>query len=270
AGAIILFNATLSADPDGQITSYAWDFNGDGETDSIAAIVDYIFPEVGVYEVSLTVTDGSGGTDTLTLQVVVGAGEDPEHPATSLPPLADFEYSPVEPVAGELMLFNGMLSTDIDGEIVAYAWDFNGDDVIDSTDSFTQYVFANSGTMNVSLTVTDDSGNSDTFIRAILVDVDSTPPVSPPSSFHPPVADFSYMPAQPVVGELVLFNATSSWDFDGEIVAYSWDFNNDGLPDANMSVAEHIFPSPGTITVSLIVTDDSGASDTLSIPIEVE
>jgi len=270
AGAIILFNATLSADPDGQITSYAWDFNGDGETDSIAAIVDYIFPEVGVYEVSLTVTDGSGGTDTLTLQVVVGAGEDPEDPSTSLPPLADFEYSPVEPVAGELMLFNGMLSTDIDGEIVAYAWDFNGDDVIDSTDSFTQYVFANSGTMNVSLTVTDDSGNSDTFIRAILVDVDSTPPVSPPSSFHPPVADFSYMPAQPVVGELVLFNATSSWDFDGEIVAYSWDFNNDGLPDANMSVAEHIFPSPGTITVSLIVTDDSGASDTLSIPIEVE
>ena len=68
----------------------------------------------------------------------------------------------------------------------------------------------------------------------------------------------------------MLFNGTLSWDFDGEIVAYSWDFNNDGSPDANTSVAEHIFPSPGTITVSLTVTDDSGASDTLSIPIEVE
>ncbi len=269
-GVIILFNATLSADPDGQITSYAWDFDGDGETDSTAAIVDYSFPEVGVYEVSLTVTDGSGSTDTLTLQIVVGSGEAPEHPAASLPPLADFEYSPVEPVAGELVLFNGMLSTGIDGEIVAYAWDFNGDDVIDSTDSFTQHVFPAAGTINVSLTVTDDSGNSDTFIRAILVDVNSTPLVSPPSSFHPPVADFSYMPAQPVAGELVLFNGTFSWDFDGEIVAYSWDFDNDGFPDANTAIAEHIFPLPGTITVSLTVTDDSGASDTLSIPIEVE
>ncbi len=270
AGAIILFNGTLSADPDGQITSYAWDFDGDGETDSIAAIVDYSFPEAGVYEVSLTVTDGSGSTDTLTLQVVVGSGGAPEHPVTSLPPLADFEYSPVEPVAGELVLLNGMLSTDIDGEIVAYAWDFNGDDVIDSTDSFTQHVFPNAGTINVSLTVTDDSGNSDTFIRAILVDVDSTPPVSPPSSFHLPVADFSYMPAQPVAGELVLFNGTFSWDFDGEIATYSWDFDNDGFPDANTAIVEHIFPLPGTIIVSLTVTDDSGASDTLSIPIEVE
>ena len=270
AGAIILFNGTLSEDPDGQIASYAWDFDGDGETDSTAAIVDYAFPEVGVYAVSLTVTDDSGRTDTRTLQILVGSGEAPEHPATSFPPVADFEYSPLEPVEGELVLFNGLLSTDIDGEVVTYSWDFNGDDVIDSTDSFTEYVFPNSGTFNVSLTVTDDSENSDTFIQAILVDVDSTPPVTPPSSFQLPVADFSYMPAQPVAGELGLFNGTFSWDFDGEIVAYSWDFNNDGSPDASASVAEHIFPSPGTITVSLTVTDDSGASDTLSIPIEVE
>ena len=270
AGAIVLFNATLSTDLDGQITSYAWDFDEDGETDSTAAIVDYSFPEDGVYDVSLTVTDNAGSMDTLMLQIVVGSAEAPDHPATSLPPLADFEYSPAEPVTGELVLFNGMLSTDIDGEIVAYAWDFNDDDTIDSTDAFTEYVFPSSGTFNVSLTVTDDSGNSDTFIQAILVDIDSTPPVSPPSSFQPPVADFSYMPTQPAAGELVLFNGTLSWDFDGEIVAYSWDFDNDGSPDANTSVAEHIFPSPGTITVSLTVTDDSGASDTLSIPIEVE
>jgi len=270
AGTIILFNATLSEDPDGQIAAYAWDFDEDGEIDSTAAIVDHFFQEDGVYDVSLTVTDVSGSTDTHTRQIAVGSGEAQEHPATSLPPVADFEYSPAEPVEGELVLFNGLLSTDSDGEIIAYAWDFNGDDVIDSTDSFTQYVFLNSGTFNVSLTVTDDSGDSDSFIEAILVDLDSTPPASPPPSFQLPVADFSYMPAQPVAGELVLFNGTFSWDFDGEIVAYSWDFDNDGSSDASTPVAEHIFPSPGTITVSLTVTDDSGASDTLSIPIELE
>jgi PKD repeat protein len=169
-----------------------------------------------------------------------------------------------------LVLFNGLLSEDVDGAIVAYAWDFNGDTVIDSTDSFAEYVFLTSGTFDVSLTVTDNDGNSDAFIRAILVDVDSAPPVSPPSSFQPPVADFSVMPAQPTAGELVLFNGTLSWDFDGTIVTYSWDFNNDGSPDASTAVAEHFFPAPGTITVSLTVTDDSGASDTLSIPIDVQ
>jgi len=269
-GSLVLFNGTLSTDPDGVIAAYAWDFNGDNVIDSSAAIAEHSFLIEGTYAVSLTVTDNSGSTDTHTLQVAVDPREAPEQPATSLPPLADFEYSPAQPIARELVLFNGMLSTDIDGEIVAYAWDFNDDDVIDSTDSFIEYVFPSPGTFNVSLTVTDNSGRSDTFIQAILVDADSTPPVSPPSSFQPPVADFSYMPSHPVAGELVLFNGTSAWDFDGEIVAYSWDFNNDGSPDANTVVAEHIFPSPGTITVSLTVTDDSGASDTLSIPIEVE
>ena len=269
-GSLVLFNGTLSVDPDGQIVAYAWDFNGDGVVDSTAAIAEYSFLIEGTHGVSLMVTDNSGSTDTLTLQITVIPVEAPDGSASSLPPLADFEYSPTEPIAGKLVLFNGMLSGDVDGEIVAYAWDFNGDDVIDSTDAFTEYVFSSPGTFNVSLTVTDDSDNSDTFIRAILVDVDSTPPSSPPSSFQPPVADFSYMPTQPTAGELVLFNGTFSWDFDGEIVAYSWDFNNDGSPDANTAVAEHFFPSPGTITVSLTVTDDSGASDTLSIPIEVE
>ena len=269
-GSLVLFNGTLSTDPDGEIAAYAWDFNGDDIIDSTAAIAEHTFLIEGTHNVSLTVTDNSGNTDALTLQVIVDSREPPEQPATSLPPLADFEYSPTEPIAGELVLFNGLLSTDIDGEIVAYSWDFNGDNVIDSTDSFTETVFTSSGTFNVSLTVTDDSGNSDSFIRAILVDVASPPPITPPSSFQPPVADFSYMPAQPMAGELVLFNGTNSWDFDGEIVTYSWDFNNDGSSDASTVVAEHFFPAPGTITVSLTVTDNSGASDTLSISIEVE
>ncbi|MBE0635675.1 PKD domain-containing protein, partial [Candidatus Bipolaricaulota bacterium] len=135
---------------------------------------------------------------------------------------------------------------------------------------FAEHVFADAGTYNVSLTVTDDSDGSDTFTQVVLVEFKAALPPSPPSSFQPPVADFSYMPSHPTAGELVLFNGTLSWDFDGEIVAYSWDFNNDGSRDADTAFAEHFFPTPGSITVSLTVTDDSGASDTLSIPIEVE
>jgi len=269
AGELALFNGTLSTDLGGEIAAYAWDFNADGVVDSTAAIAEHTFLLEGTTDVSLTVTDDSGSSDTLTLQITVSSEQSPAQPTTSLPPLSDFEYSPTAPIAGELVLFNGTLSTDIDGEVVSYAWDFDGDAIIDSTDASTDHVFSIAGTFNVSLTVTDDDGNSDVFIQAILVDVDSAPPASPPSSFQPPIADFSYMPSQPEAGELVLFNGSLSWDFDGEIAAYAWDFNNDGSSDANTAVAEHIFPSPGTITVSLTVTDNSGSSDTLSIPIEV-
>ena len=268
-GSMVLFNGTLSADLDGEIATYAWDFNTDGVVDSTAAIAEHTFLLEGTTDVSLTVTDDSGSSDTLTLQITVASVPPPAQPATSFPPLADFEYSPTEPMADDPVLFNGMLSTDIDGEVVSYAWDFDGDAIIDSTDASTDHVFSIAGTFNVSLTVTDDDGSSDTFIQAVLVGVAATSSASPPSSFQPPVADFSYMPSQPEAGELVLFNGTFSWDFDGEIAAYEWDFNNDGSPDANTAVAEHIFPSPGTITVSLTVTDNSGSSDTLSILIEV-
>ena len=270
SGSLVVFNATLSTDVDGQITAYAWDFNGDGLVDSHAAIAEYTFALEGTVDVSLTVTDNSGSTDTLTLQIPIAAATDPEQPTTSLPPLSDFEYSPTNPRAGEQVLFNGLLSSDRDGEIVGYAWDFNGDGVIDATDGFTTTVFPTAGTFDVTLTVTDNSGSSDRYTQAILVNIASSSPPSPPSSFQPPVADFSYMPTQVSAGELVLFNGTFSWDFDGEIVSYVWDFNNDGSPDATTALAEHIFPAPGTITVSLTVTDDSGSSDTLSLPINVE
>lgn len=269
-GSLVLFNGTLSTDLDGRIATYRWDFDGDGSADSTAAIAEYTYIAVGSYDASLTVTDNAGGADTLTLQIDVQAQVVAQPPAVSLLPLADFEFSPTEPSAGELVLFNGLVSTDPDGEIIAYAWDFDGDTLIDSTEGFAEHVFADAGTYNVSLTVTDDSDGSDTFTQVVLVEFKAALPPSPPSSFQPPVADFSYMPSHPTAGELVLFNGTLSWDFDGEIVAYSWDFNNDGSRDADTAFAEHFFPTPGSITVSLTVTDDSGASDTLSIPIEVE
>ena len=265
-GSLVRFNGTLSEDRDGTITSYAWDFDGDGLVDAEAAIAEYTFP-AGSHDVSLTVTDDDGATDTLTRTVAVSSAA---APTSTMPPVADFEFSPESPVVGQLVSFNGLLSADPDGEIVAYAWDFDNDGTVDASGAFVQHSYPTAGTVDVSLTVTDDGGNVDTFIQAVLVDVEEAPSSSPPSSFQPPVADFSYMPSEPSAGELVLFNASFSWDFDGEIVAYAWDFDADGAVDAATVSAEHIFPEPGTFTVSLTVTDDSGASDTLTLTIQVD
>lgn len=58
----------------------------------------------------------------------------------------------------------------------------------------------------------------------------------------------------------VLFNGSKSFDLDGTITTYSWDFG-DGTT-ANNSLATHVYYSTGTYTVTLTVTDDQGRKGT--------
>jgi len=66
----IRFDASGSGDKDGRIVRYDWEFDDGGEaTDSATTHVYY---QPGEYNVTLTVTDNEGGTDTATKKVVVG------------------------------------------------------------------------------------------------------------------------------------------------------------------------------------------------------
>jgi PKD repeat protein len=64
------FDGTTSADPDGSVVSYAWDY-GDGSTDNGAQPAAHTFPGLGTYQVTLTVTDNGGGSGTATASVFV-------------------------------------------------------------------------------------------------------------------------------------------------------------------------------------------------------
>ncbi|MFA4814807.1 MAG: PKD domain-containing protein [Candidatus Gracilibacteria bacterium] len=78
--------------------------------------------------------------------------------------------------------------------------------------------------------------------------------------------------ANPDSGEvplLVTFDATSSFDPDGEIVSYEWDFDEDGrFDDATGEEAEYEFTQEGTYEVTLRVTDNNGESATATKTIE--
>jgi PKD repeat protein len=84
------------------------------------------------------------------------------------PPEASFIHSPTEPITGKTVTFNST-STDLDGWIVSWAWDVNGDSITDATTENTTYTYTQAKTYTVTLTVTDNNGLTDTATDDITV-----------------------------------------------------------------------------------------------------
>lgn len=81
-----------------------------------------------------------------------------------------------------------------------------------------------------------------------------------------PTAAFKYSPTDPLEGQSMLFDASSSKD-DGSITAYDWNFG-DGSSGSGVQV-NHAFKVKGTYTVTLRVTDDRGATASTTTQISV-
>ncbi len=83
----------------------------------------------------------------------------------------------------------------------------------------------------------------------------------------PPVPVFSYNPQTPSINETVTFDASDSYDPDGTISRYDWDFG-DGSVDQGVAVV-HSYTEPGTYMVELTVTDSDGLNDTATADLTV-
>jgi len=124
-----------------------------------------------------------------------------------------------------------------------------------------------SGTRSVSLSL---SGYQSTTHQVTIVAGRTTPlnvALSRIAVNRPPVAVFSVAPPNPAVGQTVLFYASGSYDSDGSILSYSWNFG-DGR-GATGPVVSHTYASGATYFVRLTVTDDGGASHSATQPISV-
>lgn len=85
--------------------------------------------------------------------------------------------------------------------------------------------------------------------------------VTPPA---PPVASFTHSPTIPIVGQNVTFNASASYDPDGTITQYLWDFGDGKKVSETDPVSTHAFTTAGIYTVTLIVMDNDAQIDTAS------
>ncbi len=230
-------DASSSTDADGTIVNYVWDF-GDGTTGS-GVTASHVYPTMGTYTVTLTVTDNNGLMDSDTAIVIVTTG--------LIPPIADAGIDR-SVVVGNSINFDGSGSTDADGTIVNYQWDFGDGNT--GTGVNTNHIYLAIGTYTVTLTVTDNDGLQDTDTAIITVlDTTSQPPIANAGSDQ-----------NGIVSQVLTFDGSNSNDPDGTIVNYVWDFG-DGSPVSNGITTTHFYSTVGTYTVTLTVTDNDGLMD---------
>ncbi|MEZ5381516.1 MAG: PKD domain-containing protein [Microthrixaceae bacterium] len=245
-----LINFSWDCGPDAEVTSPPSSTANIGSPSSPMAC-RYLAPAPGqgtkTVQVTLTVLDSIGQTDTTTkdLQIV-------ERVDSRAPPTAQAAANVTAINPGQTVNFNSTGSASIDGTIVSYAWDFkdpNSGSANSASTANASHTFSQAGTYLVKLTVTDDIGLTATATVSITV---STPVIPlPVARFDPPGTFFA--------AATVSFNGSASTANGGVPVSvYEWDFG-DGTSGSGPT-ATHLYSTPGTYVVKLTVQDSGGRS----------
>ncbi|MGE3590433.1 MAG: PKD domain-containing protein, partial [Ilumatobacteraceae bacterium] len=226
------FNGGASSDPGGSILQYAWNW-GDGTpgTTSTSPNASHTFPQGGNYTVRLTVTDNQSATGTTTRTLSV---------SPNTPPVARFTSN----CTNATCTFNGSTSSDANGPIASYAWDFDDNGTTDATGATpAAHTFPGAGDYPVTLTVTDGAGAPNSVTHTVTIAPD-TPPTA--------------LMAVTCNDLACTFDGSDSSDANGAIAHYAWDFGDGttGIPDA--AIVTHTYAGAGPFTVELDVTDGTG------------
>lgn len=136
---------------------FHWDVNGDGIFDESFSL-DFIsvdFTSPGFRNIKLRVTDTQGAWDVDTVSVLI-TGDDPNNQL----PLADFDIDVWSPYAPFWSILDASASSDPDGSIALYEWDFIGDSVFEGSGPLprVQHLFPTRGAFLIQLRVTDNGG----------------------------------------------------------------------------------------------------------------
>jgi PKD repeat protein len=166
-----------------------------------------------------------------------------------LAPVAVITATPATGKAPLVVRLSGSLSED-DAGILEYSWEFPDQDPAQMAGVQGEQSFEKSGDYIVRLTVTDSAGQSNA--TEVLIQVENTSPI----------ASARFSNDAPIPGESVLFDASSSFDPDGQLIDFIWDFG-DGETRRGTRVS-HVYSQLGLYEVRLTVVDNAGALSTIS------
>jgi len=158
-GKMINFSAVASEDLDGEIVSYAWDFGDNSAVDCNKTVL-HSYREGGEKTVRLSIRDNDGAINNSSQDLFINR-----------PPIAKFSIDPGKPEKGEAVSFNASSSSDSDGTILKYSWDF-GEGIVEPdvrTRDFAVHTYYRPQEYNVTLTVEDDKGATGSFSQTFKV-----------------------------------------------------------------------------------------------------
>jgi len=224
---------------------------------------------LSLYDVRLT-----NESDYLPISVVSGAvtvtggsspppnpppSEPPENPPAEENTPPDAPVKPVGPTlieAGTIYSYSSS-TVDPDGDTVRLRFDW-GDgflsgwsDFVSSNTSVTMsHAWTNVSNYPIRVIAQDTNGSNSSWSETLTVMISQIE-----TDGFPPVGTFQ-VPAEVSVNHSIVFDASQSFDPDGTIQSYVWDFG-DGMTGVG-AIVVHTYESPGEYTVTLTVTDNAG------------
>lgn len=167
-------------------------------------------------------------------------------------PVASFTHSPEAGAPPLKVYFDAGQSSDPDGTIESYSWDF-GDGSFGGGIK-PNHTYTKKGIYTITLTVVDNDGLSGTAQGYVYVST-------------PPVAEFTMTPPMGVAPVSISFDASASYDPDGTIEKYRWDYGDETFGKGKKT--SHTYGAAGDYTVMLEVVDDYGVSTTASKELKI-
>ncbi|MFT3970694.1 MAG: PKD domain-containing protein [Micropruina sp.] len=233
---LYLDGALVGTNPQTDAQNYSgyWRVGGDNHWGGGSAFLNGTIDEVAVYSSVLSPSTVAG-------HFQAGGGSLPNQAPTAAFTHAESDLK---------VSVNGSTSSDSDGTIASFAWDFGGAGTGSTSGATTSFTYAAAGTYTVTLTVTDDDGATATETHSVTV-------AAPPAN-QAPTAAFTYAESDLKVS----VNGSGSSDADGTIASFAWDFGGAGTGSTSGATTSFTYAAAGTYTVTLTVTDDDGATAT--------
>lgn len=236
-------NSNSPAIDNGAATPISYDFKGNPRT------IPYDIGACAYYNVPLPVTDNYSADSTRkTIVVITPINHPPNAPIKPIGPTL------VE--AGTVYQYNSS-AVDPDGDSVRLRFDWGdgsispwSDFVASDTSVSASHAWTNVSNYPVRVIAQDTNGSNSSWSETLTVMISQVK-----FEGFPPVGSF-HDPGNTSVNHSMVFDASGSYDPDGTIQSYVWDFG-DGVTAVG-AVVVHTYESPGEYTVTLTVTDNAG------------